>query len=98
MNKLLVAPLLALAAIVPAVLPAQAQTSNQSVPFCTGGEDISADADLYAMKLRANGIDASSVDEWNGCLRAYVTTASGERQMMLFDPDTLAPVGRTARL
>lgn len=39
------------------------------------------------MALRQQGVDATAVERWNGCIRAYVRTATGE-EMQFFDPDT----------
>ena len=39
------------------------------------------------MVLRQRGVDAASVERWNGCIRAFVRTGTGE-QMQFFDPDT----------
>ena len=36
-------------------------------------------------------VAATSVEEWNGVLRAYVQV-DGQLVMQYFDPDTLAPV------
>lgn len=39
------------------------------------------------MALRQQGVDATAVERWNGCIRAFVRTATGE-EMQFFDPDT----------
>jgi hypothetical protein len=90
MKKLLIAPLIALAGIAPATLPALAQ---QSVPYCTGGENISQDAEQIELQLRGNGHDVTNVEEWNGCIRAYVTDNDGDEHMVFFDPETLQQIG-----
>jgi hypothetical protein len=92
MNKLLILPFLALSGIAPAVLPAQAADTS-SVPYCTGGESIADDADMIALKLQGNGVKAGGVEEWNGCVRAYITDANGHEAMAYFDPVTLQRVG-----
>jgi acetylglutamate kinase len=38
-------------------------------------------------ELRRQGINASSVEDWNGCIRAYVTEG-GHTSMQYFDPGT----------
>lgn len=43
------------------------------------------------MELRRRGVDATAVERWSGCIRAYVRTATGE-EMQFFDPDTFERV------
>lgn len=94
MKKLLILPLVAVLGTIPAVLPAQAASSRTDVPYCTGGDEIGQDADMIQLKLRANGVAATSVEEWNGCVRAFVQTGDGHEAMYLFDPETLQPLGQ----
>jgi hypothetical protein len=49
------------------------------------------DADGVLRRLQDRGVDASSVEQWNGLIRAYVVI-DGRQVMQYFDPDTLAPV------
>ena len=49
------------------------------------------DADRVLRRLQQQGVDATSVEEWNGLVRAYVRL-DGREVMQYFDPDTLAPV------
>ena len=49
------------------------------------------DADSVLRRLQDRGVDATSVERWNGLLRAYVQV-DGQLTMQSFDPDTLAPV------
>lgn len=48
--------------------------------------------DYKLIRLQEQGIKATSIDEWNGLLRAFVTLEDGKQAMRFFDPDTLAPV------
>lgn len=48
--------------------------------------------DYTLLRLHEKGINATSVEEWNGLVRAYVTKDDGSQAMQLFDADTLAPV------
>lgn len=41
----------------------------------------------YLSILRSMGVDATRVEDWNGCIRAFVRTNGGET-MQYFDPDT----------
>ena len=91
MNKLLILPFLAFAAL-PAAMPAQAASIGTSTPFCTGGDSITDDADMIALKLQGDGVNVSNVEEWNGCVRAYVTRNDGSQAMVYFDPDTLQQI------
>jgi len=49
--------------------------------------------DYTLVRLHEKGIKATSVEEWNGRVRAFVTQEDGSQAMQLFDADTLAPVG-----
>lgn len=44
--------------------------------------------DFDLMRLRRAGVDATAVERWNGCLRAFVRTGSGET-MQFYDPQSL---------
>ena len=96
MNKILIASIIALAGAVPMALPAQAATTS-GVPYCSGGTDeIDANNDDLGLMLKAHGINASSAEEWNGCIRAFVTDKNGNQAQVFYDPDTLAQVGKTS--
>ena len=41
------------------------------------------------MRLRRAGVDAASVERWNGCLRAFVRNGGGGQSMQFYDPRTL---------
>lgn len=49
------------------------------------------DADATLSRLQARGINASSVEQWNGLVRAFVEV-DGRQVMQYFDADTIAPV------
>lgn len=57
------------------------------------GEDFTESErnDFALMQLRQAGVDATRVERWNGCLRAYVRTPGGE-EMQFFEPGTLRRV------
>jgi len=48
-------------------------------------------ADTVLRRLQEQGVDATSVEQWNGYIRAYVRL-NGVETMQYFDADTLAPV------
>lgn len=49
------------------------------------------DADGVLHRLQQRGVAATSVEEWNGLVRAFVEVDGGQ-VMQYFDADTLAPV------
>lgn len=48
--------------------------------------------DYTLLRLQEKGIKATSVEDWNGLVRAFVVKEDGTQAMQLFDADTLAPV------
>ena len=46
-------------------------------------------ADSIVSRLQAQGINATSVEEWSGLVRAYVELEDGRQAMQLFTPDRL---------
>lgn len=38
------------------------------------------------MALQRRGVDATRVERWNGCLRAWVRDADGRERQQFFDP------------
>lgn len=78
-----------------------------ATPFCTddrGGVSVTfgihigkpyteaEQNDLDLMELRRSGVDATRVEKWNGCLRAYVRQPGGGETMEYYDPNTLRQV------
>jgi len=76
-----------------------------AAPFCNGGTNVLSFgfhigpayserelADLAKMELQRQGVDASRVEFWNGCLRAFVRQPGGGETMEFYDPDTLRRV------
>ena len=49
-------------------------------------------ADSIVAELRQQGVNATSVEEWIGLVRAYVTLEDGTQVMQLFTPGSLEPV------
>lgn len=82
------------------VLTGAAQASGLScldrrpgVSFSFGiaiGDDFteSEKNDFNVMMLRRMGVDASSAEMWDGCIRAYVRKPGGGEEMQFFHPDT----------
>jgi hypothetical protein len=49
-------------------------------------EDDELAFDLH--QLRRRGVDATRVEKWSGCLRAFVRQPNGHEIMELYDPNT----------
>lgn len=60
----------------------------------TGSDPTTAsfNEQIVLSTLRARGIDASNLSEWNGKIRATVREADGSTSFQYFDVDTLRPV------
>lgn len=78
------------------------------VPFCTDNrptfssrfefgfsqtDPIQERAATDLMRLRRAGVDATSVDYWNGCIRAWVRAPGGGQREEFYDPNNLRRVG-----
>lgn len=78
-----------------------------AAPFCFGGapglnlglsihlgtpRTAAQQATSDQMALRRIGVDASRVERWNGCLRAFVRQPGGGVRMEFYDPATLRRV------
>jgi len=44
------------------------------------------------MHLRQRGVDATRVERWNGCIRAFVRKPGGGETMQFFEPGTYREV------
>ncbi len=55
-----------------------------------GAQYINADSVLS--RLHEQGVNASSVENWGGLVRAFVTQADGTQVSQLFTRDSLKPV------
>ena len=49
-------------------------------------------ADNILVNLQAEGVNATSVEEWGNLVRAYVIQADGTQAMEFYTPVTLQPV------
>jgi len=78
-----------------------------AAPFCDGafesgrvefgfsiGNKMSTEDrnDFDLMHLRQRGIDATRVERWNGCIRAFVRKPGGGEEMQFFEPGTYRQV------
>jgi hypothetical protein len=57
--------------------------------FGSGDQDLTK-ARIVA-ELKNDGVNVSSIEEWSGYVRAYVTLEDGRQVMRFFEPDTLQP-------
>ncbi|MBU1304027.1 MAG: hypothetical protein KKF33_00715 [Alphaproteobacteria bacterium] len=79
-----------------ATLPAQAALCSGSgeglsYGFSLGiGSNITEDDQnqIDLVNLRRLGVDATSVERWGGCLRAFVRKPTGGEEMQYFEPGT----------
>lgn len=85
--------LLASAALIGVAVPANAASSlTGSFASQDNGGYSEWDAEVDLTKLRQNGVNAVSVEDWNGYLRAFVADEAGHQTMQYFNKDTLAPI------
>lgn len=96
MRTLIIALGLSLAASMPAAA-AMCQDGRPGMVVTFGihvGEPFteSEKANFDLMRLRQAGVDATSVEYWSGCIRAYVRKPGGGEEMQFFDPVTLRRV------
>lgn len=81
--------------------------SSVAAPFCDGAFDSGRVTfgfsiggkyteqernDFDMMELRRMGVDATRVERWNGCIRAFVRKPGGGEEMQFFEPGTYRPV------
>lgn len=91
MNKSSVSILAAFVAVVGLsgpVLAAESLTSGSSSDPTTANFN----EDVVLASLKARGISATDLEEWNGKIRATVTAADGSSSFQYFDLDTLRPL------
>lgn len=61
--------------------------------FTFGKEMTETDkAEFAMMELRQRGVDATRVEFWGTCLRAFVRQPGGRETMEFYDPETLERV------
>ena len=64
--------------------------------FGDGEQDL-AKASVVA-ELQRDGVNATSVEDWNGYIRAFVTLEDGRQVQRFFDADTLQPAAIGGRV
>ena len=96
-HRLLIAAFALFAATTPAfALFCQDDRSGVTITFGNNlfGPDQSEDDlnEFDLIQLRKQGVDATAVERWNGCIRAFVRKPEGGEEMQFFDPNTLQRV------
>ena len=78
----------------PARADSIASCRSESIEFPNGRKvsRIQLQADLYVARLRRLGYDVDQVEDWGGCVKAFVGQPGGRSRIMFFDPDTLEPL------
>jgi len=81
-------------------LAAIASTPTLAAPICSGSFGLPRDRfseaeinDYNQQMLRSYGVDASRVEIWSGCIRAYVRQPDGTEEMQFFEPLNFRRVG-----
>jgi hypothetical protein len=82
--------LLTVAAVSGAVAPAYA-TAYSLVQDTDSSAQYFSRTDILA-RLHENGVNATSVEEWNGLIRAFVRQDDGREVQQFFTQGNLAPV------
>ena len=90
MIKNTVIALVAVAAFAGAAAPAFADYSAFGDDSSTEMRDFTADS--IVAQLQQKGINATSVEDWSGLIRAYVTLEDGSQTMQFFQPGSLEQV------
>jgi hypothetical protein len=68
-------------------------TEGLSFSFSVGGRVSEDDRNTFdLMHLRQMGVDATRVERWNGCIRAFVRKPGGGEEMQFFEPGSYRPV------
>jgi len=91
MNKLALSSLAALVAV--AGLSAPVLASSLSSDFNTSDDNFNEE--IVLQQLKAKGIEASDLSDWNGVIRATVTLADGRSTFRYFEIGSLLPVSAT---
>ena len=61
--------------------------------FSIGGKYSEEERNSFdMMHLRQMGVDATRVERWNGCIRAFVRKPGGGEEMQFFEPGSLLRV------
>jgi hypothetical protein len=97
MIKNTVIALLTAATLVGAAAPAWAEPNTATGYDDFNGEELDQSgydtaAQNIISRLQAQGVNATSVENWGGLVRAFVTLEDGRQVMQLFAPGTLEQV------
>ena len=93
MTKFSLLSVAALAVVSVGLAAAPALATATVASYCTGSDpQITRDADLILSQLKRQGVDATAVRDWGGCIQAFVTDSKGDSKIAYFDPLTLEPI------
>jgi hypothetical protein len=77
-----------------------ASAPAMAAPICSGSfglpREFYSESDINdynQQMLRSYGVDASRVEIWGGCIRAYVRQPDGTEEMQFFEPLNFRRVG-----
>ncbi len=77
-----------------------ASTSAIAAPICSGSfalpRELYSETDINNYNkqvLRSYGVDATRVEIWSGCIRAFVRLPDGSEEMQFFEPLNFRRVG-----
>ena len=75
-------------------LAAMPASASQTVGnFCASDNpEITKNIDMYAALLKQQGVEASDLRQWGGCIQAFVTGSDGHTHLAYFDPLTLKEI------
>lgn len=68
---------------------AQAAPIHCSASNNTSVDPINDDPGRFIAGLSAKGIQVGGIEDFGGCIRAYITDANGNQVMAYYDPNTL---------
>lgn len=94
MIKTLVTAAFASISLIAVAMPAQA--ANLTDVSCDTNYSVSDNEASIIDRLSADGVAVQSVEDWSGCVRAYVTKADGSTGMVIYDPVYLTPLTANA--
>lgn len=67
-----------------------ASTTGVSASTCDAGPGyVSENSSRILSLLKEKGVNANMVNQWGGCVQAFVTNTSGAQSIELFTPYTL---------
>lgn len=94
MNKLALSSLAALVAVAGLSAPVLASSLSSD----SNSSNDTFNEEIVLQQLKAKGINASDLSDWNGVIRATVTLADGSSTFQYFEIGSLQPVSATGAM